>query len=313
MKAAVISAANQAPRYLDVAEPRSPAPGELLVDVLAVGLHHLTRSRATGAHYSSRATFPLVPGMDGVGRDRDGKLRYFVLDDTQLGSLADKTVIQLDRSIVLPSEVDPVAVAAAMNPAMGPWLALRKRISFEEGQRVLILGATGSAGSMAVQIARQLRASQIIAVGRDARKLAKLQGLGATDVVRLGEERIGALAREVDVVLDLIWGDSAAELMLSLIRQRADRSRPLTWIQIGSVSGPTASIPAAALRSANFRIIGSGIGSVSGREILQELPALVKEIAGGTLRIDAKPVPLSDVERAWAEVAHTSERIVLTP
>lgn len=313
MKAAVIADADQPPRYVDFAEPPPPARGEMLVDILAVGLHHLTRSRATGAHYSSSVTFPLVPGMDGVGRGTDGKLRYFVLDNTQLGSLADRTNIEQDRSIVLPSGTDPVTVAAAMNPAMGPWLALRKRIHFEKGQKVLILGATGNAGSMAVQIAQHLRASQIIAVGRNAQRLAKLPALGATDVVELGDERLGTLAREVDVVLDFIWGDSAAQLMVSLIRERADRSRPLTWIEVGSISGQTAPIPAAALRSANFQIIGSGIGAVPGREILKELPALVQEIAAGKLRVDAKAVPLRDVERAWAEVTHSSERIVLTP
>lgn len=313
MKAAVIRAADEPPRYADFAEPPPPKRGEMLVEVLAAGLHHLTRSRATGAHYSSAATFPLVPGMDGVGRGTDGKLRYFVQGDTQLGSMADKTLIELDRSIDLPSHADPVTIAAAMNPAMGPWLALRKRIRFEKGQRLLILGATGNAGSMAVQIARHLRASQIVAVGRDAQKLAKLPALGATEIATLGDERLGKLASEVDVVLDFIWGDSAAQLMVPLIQGRADRSRPLTWLQVGSISGQTAPIPSAALRAANFQILGSGIGSVPGREILEELPTLVKEIASGKLRIDAKAVPLCDVERAWSEALHTSERIVLTP
>jgi NADPH:quinone reductase-like Zn-dependent oxidoreductase len=283
----------------------------MLLEVLAVGLHPRVRSQADGSHYTSTGRLPLIPGVDGVGRGADGKLRYFVLDDTQWGSMAEKTVIEVDRSIVLPPNTDPIAVAAALNPAMGSWLALRCRFSFKKRQKVLILGATGSAGRMAVQIARHLGASQIVAAGRDAQKLAKLPALGATEVVLLDDPQLGPLAREVDVVLDFIWGETTAQVMVPLITARADRTRPLTWIEIGSVAGPTAPIPSAALRAARLQLMGSGIGSVPGREIVGELPSLVKAIVRGIFRIDARAMPLSTVEQAWAESAHTSERIVL--
>lgn len=313
MKAAVLSAYDRAPSYQDTPEPAPSGPGQLLVDVLAAGLHHLTIGRASGKHYSSSGTLPLVPGVDGVGRGSDGALRYFVLDETAAGSLADKTVIEVDRSIVLPDGADPVAVAAGMNPAMGPWLALRCRAPFRKGQNVLILGATGNAGRMAVQVARRLGAAQIIAAGRDERKLATLTALGATHAVTLSDPALPSLAGEVDVVLDFLWGESSAQLMVPLIKARIDRNRPLTWIEIGSVAGESAAIPAAALRAANFQIIGSGLGSVPGRDIVKELPALVQEIAGGTLEIDAQARKLSEIERAWAEARTSQERIVLTP
>ncbi|MCL2725745.1 MAG: zinc-binding alcohol dehydrogenase family protein [Polyangiaceae bacterium] len=308
MKAAVVTSFENPPRYEDFAEPVPRSQDEMLVDVLATGLHPLVRSKASGSHYTSTGALPLVPGVDGVGRGADGKLRYFVLDNPQMGSMADKAVIEVRRSLVLPPGTDPVAVAAGMNPAMGSWLALRRRVPFEKGQKVLILGATGSAGSMAVQVARHLGASQIIAAGRDARKLATLSALGATDVVTLEDARLGSLARDVDVVLDIIWGESVGQTMVAIITDRTDRGRPLTWIQIGSVAGQTAAIPSAVLRSARLQIVGSGIGSVPGRDIVEELPALVNEIVRGTLRVDAKIIPLSNVEHAWA--AHTSERIV---
>ena len=92
-----------------------------------------------------------------------------------------------------------------------------------------------------------------------------------------------------------------------------DRGRPLTWIEIGSAAGPTAPIPSAALRAAHLQIVGSGQGSVTAREILAELPALAQEITNGTFDIDARPTPLADVEQAWADAAHTTQRIVLTP
>jgi len=316
LKAAVITSFDQSPRYAEFPDPVATGAGEMLVEVLAVGLHHLTRGRASSGHYSSAPELPLIPGVDGVGRGSDGKLRYFAQGAGMFGTMAEKAMIALDHSIELPSDSDPVTVAGAMNPAMASWLALRCRVPFQRGQKVLILGATGSSGSMAVQIARHLGASQVIAVGRDEQRLAKLPALGATEVLTLMESRLenlGEIAREVDVVLDFIWGESSVRIMEIVLRQRSDRSQPLIWIHIGSMGGEVAAIPGAFLRSAELQILGSGHGSVSGRQILMELPALAKEISRGTFRIDVKAVPLCSVERTWTEAALSNERIVFTP
>jgi NADPH:quinone reductase-like Zn-dependent oxidoreductase len=136
----------------------------MLLEVLAVGLHPRVRSQADGSHCTSQGKLPLIPGTDGVGRGSDGKLRYFVLDDdTPIGSMAEKTVIEIDRSIVLPRGADPVEVAAGLNPAIDSWLAPRCRVPFKKRQKAPILGATGNAGNMAVQVARHWGASQIAA------------------------------------------------------------------------------------------------------------------------------------------------------
>ncbi|MFT3837921.1 MAG: zinc-binding alcohol dehydrogenase family protein [Myxococcaceae bacterium] len=312
MKAAVVTSFKVPPKYSERQAPKASSNEELVVDVVASALHPRVRSQADGSHYTSTGQLPLVPGIDGVGRDRDGRLRYFVLDDTPAGALAEQTVIERRRSIVLPSDCDPVTIAAAMNPAMGSWLALRCRIPFKKKQNVLVLGATGSAGRMAVQVARHLGAGQIVAVGRQDTLLEKLPSLGATSVAKLGDPALSALCREVDVVLDFVWGEASAQTMVALITARADRSRPVTWVEIGSVSSPTAPIPSAALRAARLQIVGSGIGSVPGNEIVDELPALVKQIAKGVLRIDARSAPLSQVEREWA-LQPSDTRIVFVP
>jgi NADPH:quinone reductase-like Zn-dependent oxidoreductase len=313
LKAAVITSFDAPPRYGDFVEPVPQGTNEMLVDVLAVGLHHVTRSRATGTHYSSDGVLPLVPGMDGVGRGSDGKLRYFVQAPGQAGSMADKTVIQLDHSIELPADCDPVAMAGTMNPAMASWLALRCRIKFLQGQRVLVIGATGSSGKLAVQIARHLGASQVIAAGRDQERLGQLPALGATDIVALDDAGLGALAHEVDVVLDFVWGQTAAHVMEAVLRKRSNRSQPLSWIHVGSMAGELAAIPGAFLRSANLQVLGSGHGSVSGREILAELPALAQAVARGTFTVDVNAVPLADAEQGWAQAAHSSKRFVFVP
>src|SRR5580704_13651041 len=318
VKAAVVSAFDAPPRYGDFPDPAPAGDDEVVVDVLAAGLHPRVRSQASGSHYTSTDELPLVPGVDGVGRGSDGLLRYFVLSDTTLGSMAERTVIDTRRSVVLPDGTDPVAVAAAMNPAMASWVALRQRVRFQAGQSVLVLGA-GNAGQIAVQVAKLLGASRIVVAGRLHTGVAgRLRAAGAAETVSLDGEldvaakRIGEVASDVDVVLDYLWGEPAAAAMAAIITARADRGKPLTWVELGSVSGPTAAIPSAALRAARLTVIGSGQGSVGGHEYLAELPALAEAITAGRIDVDARAVPLADVEQAWADTG-ASHRIVLTP
>ena len=308
MHAAVVTAFDAPPLYLEHPEPVEVGENEMVVDVLAAGLHHLVRAKANGSHYSSTGAFPLVPGVDAVVRDRSGKLRYVVLDDTALGTFADRTVIDRRRSVVLPDGIDPVQIAAAMNPAMSSWVALRRRNDFQVGQSVPVLGATGNAGRMAVQIAKRFGAARVIAAGRDTARLATLPALGADETVTFGTiDR----AADVDVVIDYVWGEPSAQAMMDLLTARTDRSAPLTWLQIGSVAGPHAPIRSAALRSARLQIVGSGIGSVPARDFIVELPALATALAEGAIDVRARAVPLAQVAQAWT--VETDERIVFVP
>ena len=240
MKAAVVSSFGTVPRYQDFPAPVPAGDDDMVIDVIAAGLHPRVRSQADGSHYTSTGKLPLVPGIDGVGRGADGLVRYFVLPDTTRGAMAEQTVIDARRSIVLPPGSDPVAVAAAMNPAMSSWVALRQRVPFQAGQNVLVLGATGNAGQMAVQIAKLLGAGQVIAAGRDAGRLAGLPALGATGTVVLSGDpdavarRLGQAAAGVDVVIDYLWGEPTSAAMTAVVTGRADRGQPLTWIEIGS-------------------------------------------------------------------------------
>jgi len=120
MKAAVVSSFNTAPRYEEFSTPTAAGDDDMVIDVIAAGLHPRVRSQADGSHYTSTDELPLVPGIDGVGRGADGLSRYFILPDAHVGAMAEQIVIDTRRSIVLPSDSDPIAVAAAMNPAMRP-------------------------------------------------------------------------------------------------------------------------------------------------------------------------------------------------
>lgn len=316
MYAAVVTAFDTAPAYREFPRPVPQRPDEILVDVIASGLHPRVRSQADGSHYTSSGELPLVPGIDGVGRTADGTLRYFVLPDTTMGAMAEQTVIDQRRSVALPDGIDPIPVAAAVNPVMSSWIALRQRTDFKPGQTVLVLGATGSSGRMAVQVAKHLGAGHVIGAGRDAKRLSALTDLGADTTIRLDSAAavhdLARAARDVDVVIDYLWGPVTAELMAGIAGTRSDPGKPLTWIEIGSVAGPSADIPSAALRAVRLQIVGSGQGSVPTRDILAEMPALIHEITSGTFDIDVKAVPLAEVEKAWNDTAG-GRRIVITP
>jgi NADPH:quinone reductase-like Zn-dependent oxidoreductase len=310
MKAAVVSSFDQPPRYTDFPDPVARGDGEVVVEVIAAGLHPRVRSQAQGSHYTSTGALPLVPGIDAVVRDPDGKLRFTILAESALGTMADRTVMELDRSVLLPDKIDPVVLAAAINPAMSSWVALRRRINFGRKQRVLILGATGNAGRMAIQVAKRFGAAKVIATGRDSAKLAELPELGADEILTFDELQG---AGDVDVVIDYVWGAPTAHAMVDLLSNRAERSSALTWIEVGAIAGSEAAIPAAALRSSRLQIVGSGIGSVPGRDFRKELPHLIKALARGAFDVRARSVPLAEVEHVWTSSLRARERIVLVP
>jgi NADPH:quinone reductase-like Zn-dependent oxidoreductase len=319
MNAAVVTSFDQPPHYQQFEVPQPTGADEMLVDVLAVGLHPRVRSGARGAHYTSTGGLPMIPGIDAVAERPDGKRIYFAADDSVFGTMAEKAVVDRRRSIVLPDGVDVAKVAAAMNPAMSAWVALRRRVPIEPGQSVLVLGATGNAGAMAIQVAKRLGAGRVVGAGRDLVRLRALRTVGADEIVQLTDDAettdaaLGAAASEVDIVIDYLWSKPAERAIMALLTARSDRSRALNWIQIGAIAGPTIELPSVALRSANLRLQGTGQGSVSPEGYLAELPALVEEIDAGTIAVRTNAQPLADVERVWGQAAAPGERTVLVP
>ncbi|WP_329126567.1 quinone oxidoreductase family protein [Streptomyces sp. NBC_01465] len=319
MRAAVVRSFDSPPRFDTFPEPVVSGEHEILVDVLAAGLHPRVRSAADGTHYTSDGSLPMVPGVDAVGRTPEGELLYFVAPDDGIGTMAERAVVDRRRAITLPPGTDPAAVAAAMNPGMSSWVALRRRVAFRPEGSVLVMGATGNAGQLAVRIAKRLGASRVIGAGRDPQRLDLLTGLGADEVIALGgdedavADRLGRAAGDVDVVIDYLWGRPTEQAMPALLKARTDRSKALAWIQIGSMAGQDIALPSYLLRAGNLSIMGSGQGSVTTAGILAELPSLAEEIASGALAVGVQSVPLEQVEQAWTAPAEPGRRIVITP
>jgi NADPH:quinone reductase-like Zn-dependent oxidoreductase len=304
MKAALVMGAGQTPRYADFSEP-TPAAGESKITVTAAAISQVVRSRASGQHYSSSGQFPFVAGIDGVGRLDDGRRVYFVMPRAPYGSMAEHATAPSAHCLALPDDLDDVADAAIANPGMSSWAALQERARLEAGETVLVNGATGASGRLAVQIAKHLGAKKIIATGRNFEALKSVAALGADVTIPLVDDEVeleGRFTREfaqgVDVVLDYLWGKSAERLIIAGAKAGAE-AVPIRFVQIGSVSGAGITLASAALRSSAIVLMGSGIGSIPFDRLLSAIDGLFRATVPAGFKIATNAVPLSDVEQAW--------------
>lgn len=302
MKAAVVRGAGQVPAYGDFAEPVAGA-NEVLVHVTASALSHVARSRASGAHYSSSGQFPFIAGVDGVGRLEDGRRVYFAMPRAPFGAMAERVAMSPRQLIALPDGLDDVTAAAIANPGMSSWAALIERARLNAGEAVLVNGATGAAGRLAVQIAKHLGAGKVIATGRNVRALEALRELGADEIIALGDPDLdarleAAFAAGVDVVTDCLWGASAERV---LIAGASAEARPIRFVQVGAASGGEITLPSAVLRSSAIEMMGSGIGSIPIDRFVAAIHGVLHAAAPGGFRIATKTAPLADVEQRWLE------------
>ena len=222
-----------------------------------------------------------------------------------IGSMAERAVVPSARCLPVPDELDDVTAAAIANPGMSSWAAYAERAKLKAGETVLVNGATGTAGQLAVQIAKHLGAGKVIATARNAEALKSVAALGADVTIPLVddeaalEERFSReFAQGVDVVIDYLWGKSAERLLIAGAKAGKE-AVPIRFVQIGSVSGPDITLPSAALRSSAIELMGSGIGSIPLERFVHAIGALLQAAAPAGFRIATTPVPLSDVEQAW--------------
>ncbi len=315
MKAAVVQGPNQTPIYGGFDDP-TPEEGFTIVAVAAAALSNATRARATGSHYSSAGSFPLVPGIDGVGRTESGQRVGFLLPEAPYGGMAEKTLVRNGLCLPIPDDVGDVLAAAIINPGQSPLGALRARAALQPGETVLINGATGTTGQIAVQIAKHLGASRVIATGRNAEALARLAELGADHTIDLTAEP-GALQTElqshaegIDIVLDYLSGPPT-EIVLAAIAGSHRAATPIRYVIAGTAAGAATTVPTNVLASTSLTLMGSGIGAVSVPDIVQAAKDALQIAGTMQLQIDISELPLNKVAEAWA-VNHDRRRVVFT-
>ena len=307
MKAAVLHSVGKPPRFEDFADPK-PSQGEVLVHIKAASLKNIDRMMADGSHYDRHRELPAVCGIDGVGVLDDGTRVFCGGCRPPYGMMAERTVVARVRCLPIPDEVDDATAAALPNPALSSWLSLIWRAQLKRGETVLILGATGVAGKLAVQIAKHLGAGRVVAAGRNGEILRSLSDLGADATINLtlSDKELGeAFIREAghkrfDVIIDYLWGHPTEVLLAALtghdLEAEATRTR---LVEIGEMAGPTVALPAAALRSSGIELYGAGGGSIPPTAILNAFPEIWKLTTSGKLRIDIEQAPLADVEAVW--------------
>jgi NADPH:quinone reductase-like Zn-dependent oxidoreductase len=319
MHAAMVEDFSRPPRYRETSLPVANE-GEVLLQVRAAALSNLVRSQANGSHYSSHTTLPFTPGNDGVGIiAADSSRVYFFSTRAPFGSMAEYSVVSRAMTIPVPANIDDADAAALGNPGLATWGSLLGRAKFQAGEAVLINGATGIAGKQAVQVAKYLGASKIIATGRDQQALAEVAVLGADETISLNQPEDNLLRSfrsalsGVQVVLDYLWGPSAELILKAAAGHGSPEGEPrIRFVQIGSISGNTITLPAGLLRSSGVELFGSGLGSLSTQQMLQSLTAMFVAASTVQFAIDVDPVPLAQVEEAWIR-KDDGRRIVFIP
>lgn len=316
MKAAIVHAFDQPPYYGEIDAPQAEA-GEVLVKVRAAALSQLVRAQASGKHYSSGKTFPFVPGADGVGLLEDGTRVYFAFPRGPIGAMAETVAVNARNCVAVPDDVDDITAAAIANPGMSSWAALEARAGFKPGERVLINGAAGASGRLAIQVAKYLGASWVVATARNPGVQDELLALGADAFICLDHpaERLTALLRQeiqgggIDIVLDYLWGEPAACILNALVGSGSGEAAPrLRFVNIGAIAGATLPMNPGVLRSTGLEMTGSGLGSIATEELVKVVGRLLEAVRPGNMKVEANALPLKQAEAAW--LTNSSSRIV---
>lgn len=321
MKAAVVFEKGGIPQYADFPDPIINNENEALVFVKAASIKHLDRARASGKHYSTenKEHHPTIVGSDGVGFLENGSKVYFF---SKKGTVAEKAVADKNMIVPIPEELDFSIAAALPNAVMGSAMGLKFKTHLKEGETVLVNGATGITGKVAVQIAKLYGAKKVIVTGRNEEALQSLMELGADEVVSLNlsdedfQQKIKDIHLEtpIDVVLDYIWGHSA-ENILSALKGDGNFSHKTRLVSVGGMSGDTIQLSSQILRGTDIQISGSGLGSWTKEEmklLLSEIiPEMFQAAVNGKLKIDTETVQLQDIEEVWKREITNRKRLIV--
>jgi len=321
VKAAVLEGIGKTPKCEGFEEPEA-GEGEALVRVLAASLKPVDRQLAAGTHFASprEADLPLICGTDGVGTLEDGTRVFFGGCRRPFGAMAELTVVPGGFCFPLPPGMGDETAAALANPGVSAWLSLTHRAKLAGGESVLVLGATGVTGQLAVQIAKLLGALRVVGVGRNERVLARLGDLGADATIQLDqapealkEAYLSEMGTGFDMILDYLWGEPTEALLAAITKSEfAETGKETRLVQVGESAGATMRLPAAVLRSTAVTILGTA--GIPPREVLFDaMREVMKRGATGELRIETERVALAEVESVWKRAGQAGCRTVLAP
>ena len=318
MKAAIVHEQGGIPLYGEFRDPE-PAAGEVLVRVLAVAVENVDRAVVAGTHFTAGpflASLPAIPCFDGIGALPDGTVVGFGGLRPPFGALAEYVAVPATATRPIPEGLDP-ATASMLSSAITA-MTMRTAGGLEAGETVLVQGATGVSGRLAVQIARLLGAGRVVATGRNEAALASLAAAGADSVINTAvsdDELVAAYRREVgggfDVVVDFLWGRPTELLCRALTPDSFVLAKPTRLVQLGESAGASMRLEANAVRTSGLEIYGGAKNITTGME--QAYQQVVEWIRGGDLVMDLTRMPLSQIETAWQRTDLRGSRLVIVP
>ena len=315
MRAAVVTEVGSPPTVRDdQAEPPHES-GTAVVRVAAAPLNPV-EIRVAAGRFAREAEPPYVPGLEGAGLvvDADGmeagtRVRFesaALPGFGQDGVLAELAAVPSESLVELPDEVDEAVAAAIGVVGITAWAAL-ERAGLEEGERVLVLGATGAVGQMAVQMAKLLGAQPVVAAGRDTERLERTRALGADEIVELdegrelGEAYRGAAGGELDVVVDPLWGAPAMAALASL-------GTGGRLVNVGQSAGTDVTLPLAEIRNKQGSILTLSSGWMPLDAKIRAYRQVLEHVAAGRIEVEHEVVPLDHVTEAWERQAQSPGR-----
>lgn len=300
------------PRPDEFPEPTEVEVGQALVDVLAAGVNPVDVTICSGRFYAGRPPLPSVAGREGVGV-LDGERVYFDAPIVPYGSMAQRALIDPLSTYPVPDEVsDGVAVALGIS-GLAAWLSLTWRAQLKEGEHVLVLGASGVLGQIAVQAAGLLGAGRVVAAARSQEGLDRCMQIGADAAVHLGEPADLAAAfseaagGRIDVVIDPLWG----EPLVAALQAASFGARV---VQVGASAAPDALIPSAPIRGKMLVVMGHTNFATPVDVKAEAYRRMAQAAEEGEIDVQVDALPLEQVEEAWRRLEASSHRkVVLTP
>ena len=312
MKAALVHDVGATPEVGEVAEPS----GET-IEVLAAAINPIDLAVSRGALATGHPELPYVPGCEAVGRAADGRLVWIFggsLGRTAQGAIAEVAPIGEAHVVEVPEGADPALAAGLGIAGLAGWLPFAWRAPLTGGEKVLVLGATGSVGLVAVQAARLLGAERVVAAGRSAAGLERASQHGADATLRLDEaDDLVAAIRDAfggegpTYVFDVLWGEPAT----AAVQAAAPRA---TIVNLGQSAGATAELASADVRFKSLSILGHTNFAVPPGELAEHYRRLVDHAVAGEIRLEVERVPLDSVADAWRRQADgAGAKLVIVP
>jgi NADPH:quinone reductase len=312
VKASIIREVGALPEVDDVAEPA----GET-IEVLAAPINPIDLAVSRGVLASGHPDLPYVPGCEAVGRTADGRIVWIFggsLGRMSDGAIAERAAVGDAHTVEVPEGADAALAAGLGIAGLAGWLPFAWRAPLTGGENVLVLGATGSVGLIAVQTAKLLGAARVVAAGRSQAGLERAVDHGADATLRLDEhDDLVAAFRNAfagggpSYVFDALWGEPGAAGALAAAPKA-------TIVNLGQSAGPTAALSSEAVRFKSLAILGFSVYTVPFDVLAEHYRRLVDHAAAGDIRLDVEQVPLDSISDAWRRQADgAGAKLVVIP